>query len=367
MFEKIVETAKISGMKRILSKIKSSRKERSRFDILKRKRSFIGFLYALPAVLFLLLFKIWPLFFGLWISFWKWGFAPERFLGLGNYITIFTQDIIYTDPVFGLQIGDLGQSFLVTLYYSIGIVPVSIVLSFIIAYFLYYKFNDRLKGILRTVFFLPYITSQVAAIMVFKWIFHPNVGIANSVLTTIGIKAQQWLSDAEPIFSKILSLFGSNWPDFIPIELGGPSLALIIIMIFAIWSSIGFNILIFLAGLSNIPRELYDAAKVDGANAYHMIKHITLPLVSPMIFLLSIVSVIASFESFNAFYVFSNGEGSPMGTTMSLPLYIFRNFYDYGRVGYASALSVLLFLILLGLTIFQRKIAEKYVYYQEAG
>lgn len=366
MLEKIVKTKRLSILKK-KKYVLLLRKVQSKITLLMRKRAFVGILYALPGVLFLFIFRIWPLFFGIWISFWKWGFVSERFLGLGNYISIFTQDIAYIDPIFGLQVGNLGQSILVTLYYSIGTIPISISLAFIIAYFLYHKFNDKFKGILRTIFFLPYITSQVAAMMVFKWIFHPQVGIVNSVLSSLGLTAQQWLSDSEPLFSKVLSMFGASWPDFLPIELGGPTLALMVIMLFAIWSSIGFNIVIFLAGLSNVPKELYDAAKVDGANTYQVIKHITLPMVSPMIFLLSIVSVIGSFESFNAFYVFSSGEGSPVGTTMSLSLYIFRNFYVFGRAGYASALSVLLFLVLLSLTIIQRKIAEKYVHYQEEG
>ncbi|MDQ0415781.1 carbohydrate ABC transporter permease [Mesobacillus stamsii] len=330
---------------------------------IKKQQIKLGILYSLPALALLLLFRFWPMFFGVYISFWKWGYFPEEFIGFQNYVQMFTRDIVYIDPIFGLKIGNLGQSLLVTIYYGVGTIPISLVLSFLISYFLFHYFKKRGQGVFRTIFFLPYITSQVAAIMVFKWIFHQNVGVANAGLTAVGLPAQNWTSDPEPILSKLLTLIGLEWPSTIPIELGGPSLALLIIMLFAIWSSIGFNIVILLAGLSSIPKELYDAAKVDGANMFQLMRNVTLPLVSPMLFLLLIVSVIGSFESFNAFYVFSGGEGGPLGTTMSLPLYIFRNFYAYGQVGYASALSVLLFMIIFLLTLLQRRMLEKRVHY----
>lgn len=338
--------------------------KKSRKYSLKRQEIKLGIMYAAPALLLLILFRFWPLAFGVYISFWKWGYIPEAFIGFQNYVRMFTRDIVYMDPALGLQIGKLGQSLLVTIYYAVGTIPISIIVSFFISYFLFHFFKQRGQGIFRTIFFLPYITSQVAAIMVFKWIFHPNVGVANAALTSVGLTAQEWLTDPEPLFSKLLNTVGMQWPESIPLELGGPSLGLIIIMLFAIWSSIGFNIVILLAGLSNIPKELYDAAKVDGANTFKLMRHVTLPMVSPMLFLLMVVSVIGSFESFNAFYVFSGGEGGPLGTTMSLPLYIFRNFYVYGQVGYASTLSILLFVILLVLTLLQRKILEKRVHYE---
>ncbi|NIK80310.1 multiple sugar transport system permease protein [Paenibacillus castaneae] len=329
---------------------------------LKQKEARTGWMYAMPALLLLILFQLWPMLFGLWISFWKWGFVPEKFIGLDNYARIFLREIFYIDPDRGFRIGEIGQSIIVTIYYAIGTIPVSIVLAFIIAYFLFQSIKG--KAMLRTIFFLPFITSQVAAAIVFKWIFHPNVGIANSVMESVGLKKQNWLVDPDPIFSKWLALIGLKWPSWLPIELGGPTYALLIIMLFTVWGSVGFNIVIFLAGLSNISKELYEAAKIDGARTTALIRHVTLPLISPMLFLLTIVSVIGSFESFNAFYVFTNGEGGPRGSTMSLPLYIFRAFYTYGQVGYAAAVSMFLFVILLALTWVQYRFGEKRVHYQ---
>ncbi len=329
-----------------------------------RRHALEGIAYALPGLLLLALFRFWPMVFGTYISFFKWGFVQEGFVGLRHYATILTEDLVYSDPLFGLQVGGFGQSLLVTLYYTIGTIPIAIAASFLIAYSLFYHFRDGGRSLLRTVFFLPYITSQVASMMVFKWIFHPQVGIANAVLTGTSIGRQEWLSDAEPLASKIAELFGGSWPASWPTEFGGPSLPLLIIMIFAVWHSVGFNTVVFLAGFSAMPKELMDAARIDGAGGWARIRYVVIPLLSPTIFFLSVVSVIASFESFSAFYVFSNGEGSPLGTTMALPLYIFRNFYVFGRAGYASALSVVLFVILLTLTLLQRRIAERRVHYE---
>ncbi|MBN2508952.1 MAG: sugar ABC transporter permease [Spirochaetales bacterium] len=335
------------------------KKRRKRIQLLK------GLAYASPGMLLLCIFRIWPMFFGAYISFFKWGFFKERFVGFKNYIDIFTSDLLYADPQLGTQLGGFGKSLLVTLNYTAGTVPTSILLSFIIAYILFYRYRGRGRSILRTIFFLPYITSQVASMMVFKWIFHPQVGIVNSILATTPIGRQQWFSDPEPVLVKLLELLRVSWPEGVPLELAGPSFALVIIMMFSVWHSVGFNTVIFLAGFSNLSKEIIDASKIDGAGGWKRIRYVILPLLSPTIFFLSIISLITSFESFNAFYVFSNGEGSPLGTTMALPLYIFKNFYVYGRTGYASALAVVLFLIIFGFTLIQRHVAEKQVHYEQ--
>jgi ABC-type sugar transport system permease subunit len=328
----------------------------------KRKEIIVGLSYALPALLLLLGFRFWPLGFGLWMSLWKWGFVPERFIGIENYIRIFTEEIVVNDPQMGFQLGSIGHSLLVTVYYALGTIPVSLCLSFFIAYFLFQ--NVKGKAILRTIFFLPFITSQVAAAIVFKWIFHPNVGIANAALGSVGLPKQSWLIDPDPILEKLVVQFGGTWPAWLPSQFGGPTLALLVIMLFTVWADVGFKIIIFMAGLSNIPKDLYEAARIDGARTLGVIRYVTLPLITPMLFLLMIVSVISSFESFNAFYVFSGGEGGPLGSTMSLPLYIFRKFYVDGQVGYAAAVSMFLFCILLVFTWLQYRFGEKRVHYQ---
>jgi ABC-type sugar transport system permease subunit len=167
----------------------------------KRKEIVVGLCYALPALLLLLCFRFWPLGFGMWMSLWKCGFVPEKFIGLHNYVRIFTEEIVVQDPHMGFQLGSIGYSLLVTIYYALGTIPVSLILSFFIAYFLFQ--NVKGKSILRTIFFLPFITSQVAAAIVFKWIFHPNVGIANAALESAGLPRQKWLVDPDPIVGVI--------------------------------------------------------------------------------------------------------------------------------------------------------------------
>jgi ABC-type sugar transport system permease subunit len=346
-----------SSIKQLRKQITVKRKT-SHFS---RRQAWIGIAYALPALLLLVVFRFWPLAFGAWISLWKWEFAPDKFIGLDNFTKIFTEGLIYKDVLLGWQFGPIGNGLMVTIYYAIGTIPISIFLSFLLAYFLFQKIKG--KGILRTIFFIPYITSQVAAGLVFKWIFHSNVGIANAGLERIGLQPQKWLSNPDPLFVQIARAFGGEWPSYIPTALAGPSYALIVIMLFTIWSNVGFNIIIFLAGMGNVSPELYEAANIDGAGMIKMMRNVTWPLLSPMVFLLSIVSVIGSFESFNAFYVISGGDGGPLSTTMSLPLYIFRTFYVYGQVGYASAISMFLFVIILSLTWIQYKYGEKRVHY----
>ncbi|MCL6457996.1 MAG: sugar ABC transporter permease [Gorillibacterium sp.] len=329
----------------------------------KRREAWTGVLYALPALALLLLFRYWPLVFGMWISLWKWGYVPERFVGFDNYIRIFTEDIVVRDPGAGLQLGEVGQAFIVTIFYAIGTIPLTLLLSFFVAYVLFHITKG--KTILRVLFFLPYITSHVAAAIVFKWIFHPSVGLANSAVRSIGGEAQQWMTDPDPILIKLIHALGGSWPESIPIAFAGPTWALGVIILFSIWSSLGFQIIVFMSGMTQIPHDLTEAARIDGARTWNVLRHITLPLLSPTWFLLSIVSVIGAFESFNAFYIFSGGEGGPLGSTMSLPLYIFRSFYVYGQIGYASAVSMVLFILLLGLTWLQLRFGEKRVHYMQ--
>ena len=197
----------------------AAKKSTSKFS---RKQAWIGIAYAMPALLLLMVFRFWPLAFGAWISLWKWGFVPEKFVGFENFAKIFKEGLIYKDMLLGWQFGPIGNSLMVTIYYAIGTIPISIFLSFLLAYFLFQKIKG--KGILRTIFFIPYITSQVAAGLVFKWIFHSNVGVANAGLESVGLQPQDWLSDPDPLFIHIAQMFGGTWPSYIPTALAGPSL-----------------------------------------------------------------------------------------------------------------------------------------------
>ncbi len=334
---------------------------------IKRKRRLpdaaIAALFCAPAVILLFVFRVYSLFYSLYVSAFDWTFKQNAFVGFGNYIEMFTKDLFRISPNFGLKIGSLGQSLLVTTSYAIVTVPVAIIISFIFAYLLFYGVSPRMQTGYRMAFFLPYITSSVAAIYVFRWMANTQYGLFNGMLTGIGLPAQEWVSDPIPVIEKIVNAFGGEIPASVPDALLGPTLALCIIMIYAIWSSVGFNVVIYLAGMSGISPELYEAASIDGANRLQMIRHITLPLVSPTTLFISITSVIGAFESFNAFYLFTGGNGAPNGSTSSISMYIFNNFYSYNRTGYACALSALLFAIVLILTLVQKKVSDKAVFY----
>ncbi len=292
--------------------------------------------------------------------------AAERFVGLANYRRLLDETIRVEDgaPV----LGDLGQSFLVTLYYVIGTIPATLLLAFVIANLLHQKI--RARGLFRAAYFLPHVTSTVAAGMVFLWIFNPQVGVANWLLGRVGLPAQTWLQDPDPVLKKIAAGVGLGWPAGLPDALAGPSLALLCVIIFSVWSALGFNTVIMLAGLAAIPPELYEAARLDGANARQLMRRITFPLLSPTIFFLLTISLIAAFQSFEAVYVlsggggFGNSAGGPLNTTMTLTLYIFTNFYQRpSAVGYAAAASFVLFFFLIGLTALQFRVVERRVHY----
>jgi multiple sugar transport system permease protein len=183
---------------------------------------------------------------------------------------------------------------LVTVFYVIGTVPVAVALAFLVAFLLFQPI--RLRDFIRTIYFLPYVTSTVAAGMVFMWIFNPQVGIINSATTALGLPAQTWLLDPDPVLKKVLLGIGWTSAARIPDWLAGPSVALCVVILFSIWSSLGFDVVIYLAGLANIPAELYEAARIDGAAGWQMLRHITIPLVSPTTFFL-VVSIIRAFQA----------------------------------------------------------------------
>lgn len=158
------------------------------------------FLYLLPTLILLTVFDIWPILLGFWISLWRWGVTPERFIGLANYQRLWEETVrVEGDRAL---IGDLGQSFLVTLYFVIGTIPATLTLSFLAANLRYQKIRRR--AFLSAAFFLPYVTSTVAIGMAFLWIFNPQVGVANALLRWLGLPTQSWLQDRDPVLRKII-------------------------------------------------------------------------------------------------------------------------------------------------------------------
>ena len=325
-------------------------------------------LYLAPAMILLLVWDVFPIVFAAWISLWDWGIRPNEFIGLANYERLFDR---LGSLEGGLTVGEFGKSLMVTAFYAIGTVPLSILFGFLAANLLFQKVRGL--GIFRTAYFLPYITSTVAAGLAFVWIFNPTVGVANSVLVRLGFEPQTWLLDPDPVLMKFLGLFGLSWPSAWPEVLAGPSVALTCVIIFTIWNVVGFNIVILLAGLSSINPETLDAAKVDGASAYQRMRYVVFPLLSPTLFFLLIISTIRSFQSFNDIYVLTSGTGGasgasaggPLNTTLTLPIYMFRHLFERpGSVGYAAAITMVLFALLMALTLVQFWYFRNRVHYE---
>ena len=251
--------------------------------------------------------------------------------------------------------GDEGwwEGLLVTVYYSLGTVPIQLGLAMFLAVLLFQELRG--KSLFRLIYFLPYITPAVAAAAVFRVIFssRPTAPL-NSLLSALGFNNLLFLDEPTGIFKMI---FGPGTPDW----LAGPSLALVVIIIYNIWSYVGYDIVIFLAGLGGIPGELYEAADIDGAGRLAKFRHITFPLLSPTTYFLTLLSVIGTFKAFNHIWVLR--KAAALGTTDTASIFIFTEFSRNTRYGYAAALALLLFLIILVLTIINNRIAEKRVFY----
>lgn len=318
---------------------------------MRRKRwreTLTAYVYLLPASVVLFVFHLLPVAYAFWISLHEWKVKKVGFLGLQNYARVFQ------DP-------DFWASLRITVFYVLGTIPIQLVLALIIAYLLYQKIRGL--SIYRTVYFLPYITSTVAAAAVWLWIFNPGHGPMNQILQVIGIPPQKWMNEPRGVLRLIGGAFGLTVPKWAE----GPSLALVAVMIFSVWRYVGYDIVIFLAGLGNIPTELYDAAKIDGAGRGDLFWHITLPLLSPTTYFLAVMSTIWAFQAFSSIYVMtwaSGGKlGGPLGKTTTTTIYIFDEFYNRINFGYAASMAFVLFWIIFGLTILQRRIGERRVFY----
>ncbi len=292
-----------------------------------------GYIAAAPWLLGFIVFTAGPMLFSLIISFCAYDVLnPARFIGIDNYVSLFgrhfdsvTNTIVWNDPILWKSLGN-------TLYMALG-VPLSIVLGLTIAMLL----DTRVRGlhIYRTVYYLPAIVPIVATFILWIWIFEPTRGMLNQVLHNIGIvSTPNWLQD--PAWSKPALILMSLW-------------------------GVGSSMIIWLAGLKDIPETFYEAASIDGANRFHRFIHITLPLLSPYIFFNMIMGFIAVFQVFEVAYIMTDG-----GPADSTYFYVYKLFHEAFRLlnmGIASAMAWFLFLIVLGLTLFQLWLGKKWVHY----
>lgn len=302
--------------------------------------------YLLPAVIIIFLFRFIPIIMSFVISFYEWNITGiGNFVGFDNYVKL-----IYDK--------EFWNSMLNTFYLVIFVVPLTIIFSLTFAVFL--NQIKRLKSFFRLIYFVPFVTSLVALSIVWKIIFNQQTGLANAVLNIFGIEPLRWLAESKGIFVLLFENFGITLPDY----LGGPSLALFAIIMVTVWRSIGYNTIIYLAGLQGIPTSYYEAAEIDGANKFKQFFKLTLPLISPTTYYVLMMTTITTFQVFAQVYMMTGPPiGGPAGTTKVIVYYIFESgFGEAQNLAYASAVALVLFAIILALTMIQ-KYMEKHVHY----
>lgn len=281
---------------------------RQRLYRVMNSQAFVAFLFLLVPVALLAALKIWPVFYNLYLSFTRYElFEPPRFYGLKNYNYVFTNATV-------------RQSIFNTLLFTIEAVPIGTALALVIAKLL----NQSIRGrvFLRTLYYLPVVSSVVVSAMIWRWIYSPQHGLLNHLLGTVGIPPQNWLND--------------------------PNLALISLVIVTIWGSIGSNMVIFLAGLQDIPRDIIEAARVDGANSLQNFLFITVPLLRPVILFVVVTFTISIFRNFGLIFMLT--QGGPFNRTNTMVWEVYQNVFGYLRFGRGAAISVVMLLIVLVLT-----------------
>ncbi len=317
--------------------------------------------------------EVWPQiiaisagFILLCVAWWIWGTAGKArssaamFLRLGAAAALIVGGWVLIgelSPVVASGDKDWWNGLLQTMYYSVGTIPFQLGISLVVAVLLFQ--NIRGQGVFRLIYFLPYITPTVASAAVFRIFFsgRPSAPI-NSLLSTLGLETQLWLAQPAGVFKIIADAIGFEG---LPGWAGGPSMALAVIIIFNIWTYVGFDVVIFLAGLGSIPGELYEAASIDGADRLAQFRSITLPLLSPTIYFLVLWATIGTFKAFNHIWVLRTGAA--LGTSDTASVIIFNEFKRNTRYGYASALAVVLLIIILILTLINNRIAARRVFY----
>ena len=288
-----------------------------------RAREEIDFYLAISLWLIgFVLFTGGPILASLGMSFTNWtGMTTRDFIGLANY-----QKLFLSDRLFWIVLKN-------TFYYGFA----SVLLGTIGALFAAILMNQKVRGInvFRTLYYLPSVTSGVAIAIMWIWMFNPQVGMINYLLSLVGIKGPGWLNSQQ-------------W-------------AMPALILMSLWG-IGGNMVILLAGLQSIPDHLYEAARIDGANKWHEFRHVTIPMLSPVLFFVIVISIIGSFQIFTNVYIMT--RGGPGTATLVYVMHLYQNAFEYQKMGYASAMAWILFVIILGLTWLQFRASRRWVYYE---
>jgi multiple sugar transport system permease protein len=292
---------------------------------LRQREAILFYLCISPWLIGFFLFYLGPILASFYYSLTEWDLLTSpQFIGLDNYVRLFTRDPLAL------------KSFKVTLVYTLVYVPLDLIFGLSLALLL----NQKLRGIgiFRTVYYLPSVLSGVAYVVMWMWMFNPQHGLINTLLSYIGIQGPRWLLD--------------------------PKWALSALIIMSLWG-VGRTMIIFLAGLQDIPAVLYEAAEIDGASRWKMFWNVTLPLLTPSLLFNLIFGIILTFQTFTNAFVATNG--GPLDSTLFYVLYLYRKAFEHLQMGYASAMAWVLFLIVLGCTLVIFLTSGKWVFYRSIG
>ena len=288
-----------------------------------KRKHLVGYAFISPWLIGFLVFVLGPFIASIYLSFTRYEVVSEPvWVGLANY-----KQLLARDPLF-------WKSLWITLKYALIAVPVGIVAGVGLALLL----NLRVRGIsvYRTVFYLPAIVPIVATTVVFMWLLNPQIGLVNQILRLVGVQGPNWLESTPWAFWSLV--FMSLW-------------------------AVGGSMIIYLAGLKDIPVTLYEAAVIDGAGTWQRTRHITLPMLTPVIFFNLVMGVIGSFQYFAQAYIITEGRGTPEDSTHFFALYLFNRAWRYLDMGYASAMAWILFVIITTLTVIIFKTHKRWVHY----
>lgn len=300
--------------------------------------SAMGFLA--PSFVGLLAFSVLPIVGALIVSLLEWDIlTPPRYVGLANYAELWRE----------LTTGDtLRQVIINTVYFTAATVPLAMAVSLTLALFL----NRKIWGVaaFRVIYFLPSVTSIVALSIVWRLMYNPDFGLINRLITAVKLP---WFAHGQLAFVPLVP----NPPGW----LADPNWAMPAIIIMSVWTGLGYNAILYLAGLQGVPASYYEAAKIDGAGAWHTFRHVTWPLLSPTSLFIFTMSVISGFQVFTQIFMMTAGKPTPQ--TEVYVYHVYTQAFTSFRLGYASALAFVLFLIILSVTLIQLSVTKRWVHY----
>ncbi len=302
------------------TKLGGLRKSRS----LRRKlqETVAGYVFISPWIVGLLCFTVWPIIASLYYSLTNYSLTSDfNYVGFRNYKNLFFGDALF------------WVSLRVTVYYIVGTVPLQIVSALLVAVLL----NQKIRGVIwyRLVYYIPVVLPPVATYLLWSWIFHSESGILNNLLRVVGIEGPNWLGDPGWVVPALILM--SGW-------------------------LIGGIVIIFLSGLQSVPRHLYEVVDIDGGNAWHKFRYVTIPMLTPVIFFNLVMQVIWSFQVFAQAFIMT--QGGPANASLFYAYYLYLNAFRYQKMGYASTMAWVMFVVIMALTLLIFKSSKWWVYYE---